>query len=222
MVPVAGRPFLEHQIAYLAGQGFQRFFLLTGYLGEQIEAWFADGKRWKVDIRYSREETPLGTGGGLRLAAGQLDERFLLVYGDSFLPEDYRAIAGRFAASPAGGLMVVYEDPRGRTAVRPNVALTRSNQVCRYEKGGAGEDLTHIEAGVVALRLDAVAGLPEGEALALEDTLYPELAAQGKMEAWIAGQPFFDMGTPEGLQRAERYFRGRGRSPEAPGKATGT
>src|SRR5947209_16972890 len=88
MVPVAGRPYLEHQLRELARQEWTDVVLLTGYLGEQVEEYFGDGRRWRLNLRYRREATPQGTGGALRDAAGLLAATFLLIYGDSYLPID--------------------------------------------------------------------------------------------------------------------------------------
>lgn len=68
MVPVAGVPYLEHQLRLLARQGLQDVVMLTANLSEQIEEYFGDGRRLGLDIRYSREPEPLGTGGALRAA----------------------------------------------------------------------------------------------------------------------------------------------------------
>jgi NDP-sugar pyrophosphorylase family protein len=220
MVPVAGRPFLERQLEYLVRQGLRRFLLLTGYLGEQIEEHFGDGARVDAELSYQQEETPLGTGGGLRRALGDLEERFLLVYGDSFLPEDYGAIAERFRAGHGSGLMVVSRDAADSSGVRPNVAVGPEGKLARYHKGGSGEDLRYIEAGVVALTARAVQELPATAPVSLETELYPHLAARGEMEAWITGEEFFDMGTPRGLKRAEQYFKRRDAGPSASGEAT--
>ena len=66
MMPVAGKPYLEHQLRWLSKQGITKILLLTGYLGEQIQTYFGNGSAWGLEIRYSREQTPMGTGGGLR------------------------------------------------------------------------------------------------------------------------------------------------------------
>jgi NDP-sugar pyrophosphorylase family protein len=218
MVPVAGRPFLERQVEFLAGQGMRRFLLLTGYLGEQIEAYFGDGARLGVSMQYSQEDTPLGTGGGLRRSLERLDERFLLVYGDSFLPEDYQRLADRFVRSAADGMMVVYQDCTEATSVQPNVALGPGDRISRYEKGHGGADLRFIEAGVVGLRASAVARLPAEGPVALEQEVYPRLAQRGVLQAFVTRERFFDMGTPAGLERAEDYFRARD---ELPGERRG-
>src|SRR5437764_7627858 len=85
MVEVAGVPYLEHQLRILAGQGIRDIVLLTGYLGEQIEDHFGDGARLGLSLRYSREQTPLGTGGALLQARELLADDFLIIYGDSYL-----------------------------------------------------------------------------------------------------------------------------------------
>ena len=134
MVPVAGIPYLEHQLRLLARQSLTKVLLLTGYLGDQIEAYFGDGGRLGLRLRYSRERTPLGTGGALREAAALLDDLFLVIYGDSYLPIDYSQVAAHLAATDALGVMVVYKDTAGETGVSGNVAFDEGGHVIRYDK----------------------------------------------------------------------------------------
>ena len=92
--PMAGfseRPFLEYQLLALRRRGLRDFLLCVGYMHQHIEEYFGDGRRWGVKVQYSVEETPLGTAGALRHAAAHLDERFLLLNGDSFLELDVTA-----------------------------------------------------------------------------------------------------------------------------------
>jgi NDP-sugar pyrophosphorylase family protein len=129
MVPIAGKPYLEHQIRLLAEQGIRDVVLLVGYLGRQIEDHFGDGAAWKVRIRYSREQTPLGTGGALREAGPLLADAFLLIYGDSYLPIDYAAVLRTLQASDARGAVVAYDNRLGDTSVRNNLALSHNGRV---------------------------------------------------------------------------------------------
>src|SRR3954447_18395096 len=86
MAPVGGVPYLEHQLRLLRTQGLHDVLILTAYLGNQIENYFKDGRRVGLHIRYSREPEPLGTGGALRNAMHMLDDAFIVIYGDSYLP----------------------------------------------------------------------------------------------------------------------------------------
>ena len=83
MAPINNRPFLEHQMDYWIGQGINRFILSVGYLKDLIIDHFGD-KYKKASIEYAIEHKPLGTGGGLLLAAKNITEPFLVLNGDTF------------------------------------------------------------------------------------------------------------------------------------------
>src|SRR5687768_1419671 len=85
MVPVAGRPLLEHHIALCRTHGFTRILLLVHHGHEIIERHVTDGSRFSVNIACQREHTPRGTAGALRDALPRLAETFLVLYGDTFV-----------------------------------------------------------------------------------------------------------------------------------------
>ena len=102
LLPVAGRPFLDHQLEWLAGHGVSDVVLCVGYRADAIQAHAGDGARYGLHIRYVDEAERLrGTAGALRLALdeGALEESFLVTYGDSFLPIDFEAVFAAFVAS---------------------------------------------------------------------------------------------------------------------------
>ena len=89
LVSVAGEPFLAHQLRLLHKQGLRRVVLCAGYLGEMIEREFGDGSAFGMQVDYSFDGPRLlGTGGALKRALPLLGERFLVLYGDSYLPID--------------------------------------------------------------------------------------------------------------------------------------
>ncbi|HEY8133373.1 MAG TPA: sugar phosphate nucleotidyltransferase, partial [Thermoanaerobaculia bacterium] len=89
MLPIGDRPFLELVIESFAARGLRDFVLLTGYRGEMMEKHFGDGRRFGARIEYSRETTPLGTGGAIREARRLLGDPFLMTYGDVLRRFDY-------------------------------------------------------------------------------------------------------------------------------------
>jgi NDP-sugar pyrophosphorylase family protein len=207
MVPVAGIPYLEHQLRILAKQGLKDIVILTAYLGEQIEEYFGDGRRLGLSILYSREPEPLGTGGALREAQHLLDDLFIVLYGDSYLPMDYSAVGQMLAASDALGVLVVYHDVRGETGVRGNVALDENGLVSRYDKTAVDDPaLRYIEAGVLALRRAAVALAPSSGKASLEQEVFPQLIERGSLLGLPTGQRFYDIGTTDRLKTIERLF----------------
>ncbi|HWR51309.1 MAG TPA: nucleotidyltransferase family protein [Bryobacteraceae bacterium] len=205
MVPVAGRPYLEHQIELLRQQGIDDVLLLTGYLGEQIQRHFADGWKHGVRIRYSREREPLGTGGALLLAMPLLQDSFLVLNGDSYLPADYKRITALLQDAPMG--LAVYDNRLGDTGVANNIGLDGDGRVALYRKG-AGAAATHVDAGAVAMRRDALAHAPAGR-FSLESDLFPLLIARRELAAWPSPERFYDMGTPAGLVALESYLQRR-------------
>jgi NDP-sugar pyrophosphorylase family protein len=204
MVPVAGVPYLEHQLRLLVRQGLQDVVILTAYLGEQIEEYFGDGRQLGLSIRYSREPEPLGTGGALREARHLLADLFLVLYGDSYLPIHYAAVGRHLAASDAMGVLVVYYDPGAEAGVPGNVALNENGLVTRYDKAAAEDlELKYIEAGVLALRRSVVALIPPEGKVSLEQRVFPSLIDRGALLGLPTQQRFYDIGTAERLKAIE-------------------
>ena len=206
MAPIAGAPYLEHQLKLLKRLGLKHVLLLTGYLGDQIEKHFGDGARLGLSIRYSREATPQGTAGALRQARALLEEEFLIIYGDSLLPIDYREPIQAFHQSQAAGLVVVCDNRILDTSVPSNIALNGNGYVVRYDKDGPSDpDLVYVEAGVLAFQRATLDLLPDG-ARSLEKELFPRLISQRQLISFRAGQRFYDIGTPERLRLIEAFL----------------
>jgi NDP-sugar pyrophosphorylase family protein len=207
MVPVRGAPYLEHQLRLLARQSLTDVVLLIGYLGQRIEEYFGDGSRFGLRIRYSRELQPLGTGGALREARHLLDDVFLVIYGDSYLPLDYLTVSRRLLATSAIGLVVVFQDRTGETCVRPNVALDPAGWVTRYDKQTPVDpQLRYIDAGVLAFRRSILDFIPPAGVVSLEQQVFPQLIARQSLLGLPTSQRFYDIGTPERLRILEEVL----------------
>jgi NDP-sugar pyrophosphorylase family protein len=201
MVPIHGRPFLEYQIEWVKRFGFNRVLLLTGYLGEQIEAYFQDGSRWGVSISYSRESSPMGTAGALKLARSKLDEEFLLLNGDTYLPIDYCAMYQFFRTGEQLGVMAVYENTEGLAP--NNVALGDDGMITLYARHGE-PSLTHLAAGAYVLKRKVIGYVPPARTYSIEDDLSPVLAEARQMKGYVIAERFYDMGSAERLWEARQ------------------
>lgn len=200
MLPVRGRPFIEHQIELLRGAGFRRFLLLVGWLGEQIEAHLGDGSRLGVEIRYSYESTPLGTGGALKNAAALLEPEFALINGDTLLDIDYAAFCGA-GFQPALVVIAASRAPNGR---KGNLNLAENGAILGYSKRNPAG--SHVDAGVAALRREVLDLIPSGRPCSFEEEILPQLIATRQAIAVVTGVAFFDMGTPAGLAALEAHL----------------
>jgi NDP-sugar pyrophosphorylase family protein len=196
MIEVRGKPFLQHQLELLRSFGIRRVVLLVAYLGDQIENYFGDGASLGLHLSYSHEPEPLGTGGALKNGAAMLDEEFLLLNGDTYLAIDYASLAIAFRTSNAMAMIVAYENSGGRVA--SNLAVSAGSGVAAYRKREP-LGLTHVDAGVIALRRDVLAEIPAGCKCSLEEEVFPKLIERGQMKAWVTKEPFYDMGSPAGL-----------------------
>jgi NDP-sugar pyrophosphorylase family protein len=207
LVEVAGRPFIDHQLDLLRANGVRRVVLCLGHLGEQIERHLGDGRDRGLELRYSHDgQRLLGTGGALRRALPLLDEVFWVLYGDSYLDVDYRAVLEAFARSGALGLM---------TALRNEDRWDRSNLVFRdgrpvcYSKRASTPEMAHIDYGLSLLRREALLRLPADGPSDLAD-LFTELVAEGEMAGFEVQRRFYEIGSPRGLEETQAYLLARG------------
>lgn len=201
MVPVAGRPFVEHQLAALRAHGARRIVLLVGHLGEAIEAGVGDGRGFGLEVAYSWDEPALdGTAGALRRALPLLGERFLVLYGDAYLRVDYREVDRVHAASGRPALMTVLRN-RGRWG--ESNAVVRAGLVTAYGKRPPPQGARWIDYGLSALRADALRDRAEPD---LADAVR-HLAAAGQVAAYPVGKRFYEIGTPDALAETEAFLR---------------
>jgi NDP-sugar pyrophosphorylase family protein len=208
LVPVAGRPFLEHQIELLRSHGARTIVLSVGHLGDRIEAALGDGSRLGVSIAYAYDPPGLaGTAGALRGALPLLGDEFLVLYGDTYLRVDYGEVAAarRRAGTPA--LMTVFRnDDRWE---RSNVVYARG-MVVAYDKRRPPPGARWIDYGLLAMTPEA---LQETGHADLAD-VQGELVAAGRMAGYPVRRRFYDIGTPEALATTERFLgRGAGGGP---------
>ena len=200
LLPVRGRPFLHHQIYSIKSFGFTRVLLLVSYLGEQIERYFGNGRRFGVRIEYAWETTPLGTGGALKNAQEKLQEDFLLLNGDSIVFVDFRQLVDYYRRLGRSGLVVAFENPD--RAIPNNLAVGPTGQVIAYSRQDASR-LTHVHAGAAVLSKRILALIPRGRICSLEDEIYPKLIRREDLWAFCTRQMFYDMGSFAGLKVME-------------------
>ncbi len=211
MLPVAGRPFADWQLRWLAGQGVDRVVYSIGHLGHHLEAFVADGRRWGIDVQYVREEAKLlGTGGALRLAAdaGMLEAECLLLYGDSYLSVDLAAVKAAFERSGAAALMTVLHNDGAWD--RSNV-IYQDGRVVLYEKASPRQaEMHHIDYGLLALSRDRVTSfITPGQVVDLAPVL-TALSRRGDLAAFEVHDRFYEVGSPQGKDELERYLLSRG------------
>ncbi|ACO34012.1 MULTISPECIES: sugar phosphate nucleotidyltransferase [Acidobacterium] len=206
LMPVAGEPFLAHQLRWLAGQGVRDVVLCSGHLASQIREYAGDGEAFGVALRYSDDgERALGTGGAIRRALPLLGEAFLVMYGDSLLTAPLAPVWRDFQSQSCAGLMTVFRNENRWDA--SNVE-TGGGRVLRYEKGSQRAGLTHIDYGLSVFRAEAFQGIPDGRVFDLR-LIFDELIARGELACHEVQQRFYEIGSFEGLHETEALLNRR-------------
>jgi len=200
LVPVGGQPFIIQQLRLLRSNGFRTAIISAWYKGEMIRERVGNGQALGIDVSYVFDgESPLGTGGAVRHALGRLDGPFFVLYGDSYLPCNYRDIQAFFSARQELGLMTVFRNA-GRWD--PSNVELQDGRIVRYEKGLRTPDMQHIDYGLGMFRPGAFAHLRDGEAADLAG-VYQKLLRDDQLLAYEVTQRFYEVGSPAGLQELD-------------------
>jgi MurNAc alpha-1-phosphate uridylyltransferase len=208
LLQVAGKPFIEHQLALLRRNGYGRIVLCLGYLGEMVQdALGSQGTGMQLIYVFDGERL-LGTGGALRKALPHLGQAFMVLYGDSYLDCDYAAVEEAFNQSGKAGLMTVFRNWNHWD--RSNV-LFQDGRIVRYDKCQPTADMQHIDYGLGCLRAEVLAAYPEGTSLELSK-IYTDLLAANELAGYEMMQRFYEIGSPSGLEETEQYLLAKGQA----------
>lgn len=203
MAPISGRPFLEHQLDYWIKQGVSHFVLSVGYRHEVIVDHFGD--RYKgAKLDYVIEETPLGTGGGLLLAAEKVgkDDPFLLLNGDTYFAVDLKALIAFSSANDADWCFSLFRThEEGRYM---GMDISPQGQITSL-KSGMGRQDRLANGGVywVSPRALISKTFSPSDKVSLEDDIFPAAIAVGQRLMGIEfSGTFIDIGVPDDYHRA--------------------
>lgn len=197
LLPVAGRPMLEHIIERAKLEGFSHFVIALGYLGHMIEDHFGTGERFGVKIGYLREESPLGTAGALGLLSPRPQAAFVVTNGDVITDIRYGELLDFHLRHDAAATMAVrvheWQHPFG-------VVQTDGVEIVGFEEKPVSR--SHINAGVYALDPDALEALA-ADARCDMPLLFERLQALTRRTvAYPMHEPWLDVGRPDDLARA--------------------
>jgi N-acetyl-alpha-D-muramate 1-phosphate uridylyltransferase len=198
LVPVAGKPFIDHQFELLRRNGLRRVLLCVGFRGEQIERHVGDGSAFGMEVQYSYEDPAmlLGTGGAMLNALALLEDRFFMLYGDSYLPTNYRAVVDAFQARGTPAMMCVFRN-EGQWD-KSNVRIA-GDRVVFYSKAAGPGEADYIDYGLSAYRKSAIQGY-HGVTLPVDlARIQEDLVRRNEMGSFVVEERFYEIGKPEGL-----------------------
>ncbi len=203
LLPVNGKPMLEHIIERAKSEGFGRFVLAINYLGQMIQDYFGDGSRLQVQIDYLCEQAPLGTAGAIALLDPRPQLPFLVSNGDVLTDIHYGEMLEFHSRHQASATMAVrryeWQHPFG-------VVRTQGIEIVGFEEKPVTR--SHINAGIYMLEPEAIDVIEMGEQCDMP-TLFARLQEQGaRTIVYPMHEPWLDVGREGDLRRADTFRLG--------------
>tara|TARA_B110001450_G_scaffold252907_1_gene275443 strand:+ start:501 stop:1205 length:705 start_codon:yes stop_codon:yes gene_type:complete len=207
LVNVAGEPFIFHQLRYLKSQGIKNVTLCVGFLGNMIQSAVQDGKQFGVEVTYSFDgEKLLGTGGAIKKALPLLGREFFILYGDSFLPIDFKKVEQTFISNTKSSLMTIVknEDKWDKSNV-----LYIKKELLKYDKNNPSDDMKHIDYGLGILSSEAFSNYCTDTYFDLSE-VYEKLCEASDLQGYPVKQRFYEIGSHKGLEEFTHYLLRKG------------
>jgi NDP-sugar pyrophosphorylase family protein len=211
LLEVNGEPFAAHQLRLLQSKGIRRVVFCVGHLGELVQRAIGNGAALGLQVDYSFDgPVLLGTAGAVRNALPKLGDSFFVMYGDSYLPCDYGAIARKFETSSMRsrgvlGMMTVFRN-EGKWDTS-NVEF-EAGKILAYSKTNRTPRMHYIDYGLGVFRTEAFQSLPAGETSDLTE-LYADLLRRKQLAAYEVRERFYQIGSPAGLQETAEFLATR-------------
>jgi D,D-heptose 1,7-bisphosphate phosphatase len=205
LVPLAGKPLLEHQLDLACQYGFEEIILLTGHLGECIESHFGHGGYRGMKLRYFCEKTPLGTAGALKMIEEHLCDDFVAFYGDTIMGINLQRLSAFHVENQAAATLVVHPNHHPYDSDLLDIDAT-GRVVALYPKPRDQAEIHRnlANAGLYVLSRRVLDYTPAGTKSDLDRFVLPDAFRKGeKIMAYNTTEYITDMGTPERLKSVE-------------------
>jgi len=203
LADICDRPFITFLLDQLVMADIRDVVLCTGYMADEVYEKLGDAYK-SLNLTYSKEDTPLDTGGALRLALPYIKSNIALVMnGDSFVNVKFADYIDWFFKKkcPASLLLANVSDTRrfGKVLVDEN------GRLFSFKEKGSDSISGWINAGVYLIKKSLIETIPKGTPFSLEREFFPKLVDQGLYGFQFEGE-FIDIGTPETFALAEDFF----------------
>jgi len=205
LIPIHGKPILEHQINFLKKYDIRNILLSVGYMHDKVEEYFGNGSRFDVNIDYIVEKRPLGTAGSLRLIKNYIEDSFALLNVDTLMSPNITEMYEfhKKEDTIATILLVTVDDPSFF-----GVAKMRGNRILEFvgkpSLKKAPSKLVH--AGFCIFEPSVINFVPKGRFMI--ENLFQRLAKKGEISGFVHDGSIFDVGTTEGYSKAIKNWKG--------------
>ena len=203
LVMVNNKPMLQYQLDMLQKQGIRHVVLCVGYLGEMIQDTFGDKYR-DILLEYSFDGPKLiGTGGAIKKAYSKLSDTFFVLYGDSYLPVEYKPILEYFHTTNKEGLMTLFKNDN---LYDTSNVVFKDNQIICYDKKNKTTDMNYIDYGLSIFNVSVFKTYPADCSFDLSQVMV-NLVNNKQLAGYEVFNRFYEMGSINGLNELELYLK---------------
>ena len=204
MALINDRPFLEYQIAWLKSKGVSEIILAVGFKSDQIEDYFGDGKNCGINIKYSFEDSPLGTGSNFERDETYKIWHCLVMNGDSFLDVDIDSLENFYFLQKAHLCMTCHiVDKADRFGV---VEFDHHNRLLGFSEKQILDSSAWINSGIYMLNRSIFDGFNPNDQFSFETDVLSKILRQNCYVFKCWDKSFIDIGTPESFKAAHDFF----------------
>ena len=205
MISIEGKPFLQYQIELLSCYGIKDIILCVGYMGEKIENCFENGNKYNTRIIYSYEkEKLLGTGGALKMTEPYLDEKFYLIWGDSYVRLNYKKMFDFHLKNSKNFDVTMAIFYNIRNFDKSNIVY-KNGSIKKYDKNST-DNMKYIDSGVMVLNKKLLSRIPNREVFQIEN-LFTKLAKEEKIKPFLIKKRYYEIGSLEGLNQFSKFVK---------------
>ena len=208
MMPILGKPILQYQVELLKRHGFEKVWFIVNHLYEQIESHFGHGEDLGIDIQYYVEPTPLGTVGGVKALQSELDQPFLVLYGDVLMDMDLSRLLDFHKVKGADATLVVH--PNDHPYDSDLLDVDSHDKVTAFYAKPHPEGLQYrnlVNAAAYVFNPIVLDYLEAGVKADFGKDIFPSLHKELDLYAYNTPEYLKDMGTPDRLYKVEEALQ---------------
>jgi len=206
LIPIHNKAFVQYLVERLQKNGIKEVVFLTGYLGDQIEKYFGDGKKFGLKITYSYSPLDCDTGTRIRNASHLLDNMFLLLYGDNYWPLNLKELTAFYKKAGTKALVTVYKNNDSYTKNNMRVNMKRIVEV--YDKTRKAKELNGVDIGFFILKKNIIKDFPHGD-FSFEEIVLPNLIKENQLAGFFTQHKYYGLSTLERIPVIEEFFKPR-------------
>jgi len=204
MVKINDKPFLAYILELLKQNGITQVVLLVGYLHDQIEAYFGNGKKFGMSIKYSYSPIEVDTGTRIKNAIALLDQNFLLLYGDNYWPLHLASLVDFYKKMKTKASIVVYHNLDDGS--KHNMLIDEKNLVRIYDKTRRVKNLNGLDIGFFLLDKSILTNLPKDN-FSFEEIMIPRLIQNQELAGFMTHDKYYSLSNPSRIRLIEEYLK---------------